>query len=136
MSAMKPKSGPLANISYNTNNPVLADSRVFVGNLRTEIITQEQLHKLFKRFGPITGLSIHKGYGFVQFTNEKNARSAVDGTHGSEVGGQKIGEVWSLSRKLSLLFKMAMFSKVLANLHSTVAQNVNELYDFRLQNRK
>ena len=89
--AMKPKSGALANISFNTNNPVLADSRVFVGNLRTETVTQEQLHKLFKKFGPITGLSIHKGFGFVQYTNEKNARAAVDGTHGSDLGGQKIG---------------------------------------------
>lgn len=39
-----------------------------------------------------TGISMHKGYAFVQFTNPFDARSACLGEDGRTVLGQTLGE--------------------------------------------
>ncbi|XP_072169386.1 heterogeneous nuclear ribonucleoprotein C-like isoform X2 [Diadema setosum] len=80
-------------ISNNTNNsdPASRASRLFVGNLNPREVTERmQLYNLFCKYGHISAISLHKGYGFIQFTNEMDARAAVAGEDGNLVGTQKL----------------------------------------------
>ncbi len=43
-------------------------------------------------FVVFSGVSIHKGFAFVQFTSEDDARDAVDNEHGQEIYGNYIGQ--------------------------------------------
>ncbi|KAA8587758.1 hypothetical protein FQN60_016620 [Etheostoma spectabile] len=66
----------------NKTDPRSLNSRVFIGNLNTLLVTKGDVEAIFSKYGKIVGCSIHKGYAFVQFANERNARSAVDGEDG------------------------------------------------------
>ena len=48
--------------------------RVFVGNLNTFQIVKTDVEKMFQKYGRIAGISMHKGYAFVQFTSPFDAR--------------------------------------------------------------
>lgn len=39
------------------------------------------------------GCSVHKGFAFVQYVNERNARAAVAGEDGRMIG-QVLGKIW------------------------------------------
>lgn len=54
-------------------------SRLFVGNLNTVQMSKAELESIFSKYGPVVGISVHKGYAFVQYENEANARAAVKG---------------------------------------------------------
>ncbi|CAH1246335.1 RALY [Branchiostoma lanceolatum] len=77
-------------ISNVTNSTDIRDmkSRVFVGNLNTVKVSKAEVENLFSRYGRIRGFSIHKGYAFVQYTDEAEARAAVAGEDGREIAGQ------------------------------------------------
>ncbi|XP_014670524.1 PREDICTED: uncharacterized protein LOC106811429 isoform X2 [Priapulus caudatus] len=62
--------------------------RVFIGNLNTFKVTRMELEQIFQRHGPIRAISMHKGYGFVQFFVEEHARRAAMHEHSRYVGGQ------------------------------------------------
>lgn len=51
----------------------------------------------------VPGISMHKGYAFIQFSNPHDARSACLGEDGRTVLGQTLGK-WS-SRRLDYLSK-------------------------------
>jgi RNA recognition motif-containing protein len=75
-----------------TNN-----KKLFVGNLPFSA-TEDQLRDLFGAYGEITNLSIivdrmthrSKGFGFVEFSSEAEAQSAIEGTNGKDIGGRAI----------------------------------------------
>eukprot|EP00058_Branchiostoma_floridae_P010696 XP_002596184.1 hypothetical protein BRAFLDRAFT_66084 [Branchiostoma floridae] len=77
-------------ISNVTNSTDIRDmkSRVFVGNLNTVKVSKAEVENVFSRYGRIRGFSIHKGYAFVQYTDEAEARAAVTGEDGREIAGQ------------------------------------------------
>lgn len=79
-------------VTSNTSSkdPQALRSRVFVGNLNTAIVTREQLHSIYSPFGEILAISMHKGYAFVQFAYESEARNAVTFTDGSPLCGKKL----------------------------------------------
>ncbi|KAM7379689.1 hypothetical protein PAMP_005223 [Pampus punctatissimus] len=72
----------------NRTDPRSLNSRVFIGNLNTLLVTKADVEAIFAKYGKIVGCSIHKGYAFVQFANERNARSAVAGEDGRMIVGQ------------------------------------------------
>jgi heterogeneous nuclear ribonucleoprotein C1/C2 len=43
---------------------------------------------IFLKYGKIVGCSVHKGFAFVQYVNERNARTAVAGEDGRMIAGQ------------------------------------------------
>ena len=43
------------------------------------------------RYGEVTGVSMHKGYAFIQYACEEEARKAVSGEHLKEYAGQSLG---------------------------------------------
>lgn len=68
------------------------NARVFIGNLNTMLVTKADVEAIFSKYGMIVGCSVHKGYAFVQFVNERNARAAVSGEDGRMIVGQVMGE--------------------------------------------
>ena len=83
--------GKISNIT-NSNDPQMINSRVFCGNLNTFTLTKDDVEAIFKRYGRIIGISMHKGYAFVQYTNEYDARNAVAGEDQRIYAGQPVGE--------------------------------------------
>lgn len=76
----------------NKTDPRSLNSRVFIGNLNTMLVTKADVEAIFSKYGKIVGCSVHKGYAFVQYSNERNARAAVDGEDGRMVVGQVLGK--------------------------------------------
>lgn len=72
----------------NSQDPQAVNSRVFVGNLNTFQCSKTDVERMFQRYGRIAGISMHKGYAFVQFTTPFDARSACLGEDGRTVLGQ------------------------------------------------
>ncbi|KAF7222034.1 heterogeneous nuclear ribonucleoproteins C1/C2 isoform X2 [Nothobranchius furzeri] len=72
----------------NKTDPRSLNSRVFIGNLNTLLVTKADVEAIFAKYGKIVGCSVHKGYAFVQFSNERNARAAVAGEDGRMIVGQ------------------------------------------------
>ncbi|KAJ8376915.1 hypothetical protein SKAU_G00074950 [Synaphobranchus kaupii] len=63
----------------NKNDPRSLNSRVFIGNLNTAIVKKTDIEVIFAKYGKIVGCSVHKGFAFVQYMSERNARGAVAG---------------------------------------------------------
>ncbi|XP_035467804.1 heterogeneous nuclear ribonucleoprotein C isoform X2 [Scophthalmus maximus] len=72
----------------NKNDPRSLNSRVFIGNLNTLLVTKADVEAIFSKYGKIVGCSMHKGYAFVQYANERNARTAVTSEDGRMIVGQ------------------------------------------------
>lgn len=52
--------GKISNVT-NSSEPGAINSRIFVGNLNTFVLTKENVESIFNRYGTIVGISIHKG---------------------------------------------------------------------------
>ncbi|XP_069015007.1 heterogeneous nuclear ribonucleoproteins C1/C2 isoform X2 [Embiotoca jacksoni] len=72
----------------NKTDPRSLNSRVFIGNLNTLLVTKADVEAIFSKYGKVVGCSVHKGYAFVQYANERNARAAVNGEDGRMIVGQ------------------------------------------------
>lgn len=72
----------------NSQDPQAVNSRVFVGNLNTFQCSKTDVERMFQRYGRLAGISMHKGYAFVQFTNPFDARSACLGEDGRTILSQ------------------------------------------------
>uniref|UniRef100_A0AAY5EE70 RRM domain-containing protein n=1 Tax=Electrophorus electricus TaxID=8005 RepID=A0AAY5EE70_ELEEL len=79
---------PMASNVTNKTDPRSLNSRVFIGNLNTMLVTKADVEAIFSKYGKIVGCSVHKGYAFVQYANERNARAAVSGEDGRMIVGQ------------------------------------------------
>ncbi|XP_028328721.1 RNA-binding Raly-like protein isoform X2 [Gouania willdenowi] len=74
----------------NKNDPRSLNSRVFIGNLNTAVISKANIEAIFAKYGKIVGCSVHKGYAFVQYVSERNARAAVTGENARVIAGQSL----------------------------------------------
>ncbi|XP_015210409.1 RNA-binding Raly-like protein isoform X2 [Lepisosteus oculatus] len=74
----------------NKNDPRSINSRVFIGNLNTAIVKKADIEVIFAKYGKIVGCSVHKGYAFVQYMSERNARAAVAGENARIIAGQPL----------------------------------------------
>ncbi|TNM98415.1 RNA-binding Raly-like protein isoform X1 [Takifugu flavidus] len=74
----------------NKNDPRSLNSRVFIGNLNTAVVTKADIEAIFAKYGKIVGCSVHKGYAFVQYASERNARAAVVGENTRLIAGQSL----------------------------------------------
>lgn len=76
----------------NSLSPDMVRARVFVGHLNTDKADKEDVERLFSPYGHIIGITLNKGYGFVQYDNEKSAKAAIREVHGTPFHGSTIGE--------------------------------------------
>ncbi|KAL4618296.1 heterogeneous nuclear ribonucleoprotein C-like isoform X1 [Arapaima gigas] len=83
-----PCRSPMASNVTNKTDPRSLNSRVFIGNLNTLLVTKADVEAIFSKYGKIVGCSVHKGFAFVQYANERNARAAVAGEDGRMIVGQ------------------------------------------------
>ncbi|NXN79539.1 RALY protein, partial [Bombycilla garrulus] len=74
----------------NKNDPKSINSRVFIGNLNTAMVKKSDVETIFCKYGRVVGCSVHKGYAFVQYSNERHARAAVLGENGRVLAGQTL----------------------------------------------
>ncbi|XP_037272906.2 uncharacterized protein LOC119164803 [Rhipicephalus microplus] len=72
----------------NGTDTAAVNSRIFVGNLNTHVVSIKDVERLLKRHGRIIGLSKHKGYAFVQYTDAYDARNVVLVEDGRAIAGQ------------------------------------------------
>ena len=70
---------------------------IYVGNLSYGT-DRDELREVFAAFGEVTAARIvtdresgkSKGFGFVEMANDAEAKSAIEGLNGTEVGGRKV----------------------------------------------
>ncbi|KAM6948378.1 RNA-binding Raly-like protein [Aplochiton taeniatus] len=74
----------------NKNDARSLNARVFIGNLNTAVVTKTDIEVIFAKYGKIVGCSVHKGFAFVQYINERNARAAVTGENTRVIAGQPL----------------------------------------------
>lgn len=86
-------SNTMASNVTNKTDPRSMNSRVFIGNLNTLVVKKSDVEAIFSKYGKIVGCSVHKGFAFVQYVNERNARAAVAGEDGRMIAGQVLGKV-------------------------------------------
>ena len=72
----------------NKTNPCSMNSRVFIGNLNTLVVKKSDVEAIFSKYGKIVGCAVHKGFAFVQYFKERNARAAGAGEDGRMIAGQ------------------------------------------------
>uniref|UniRef100_A0A2K5D4R6 RRM domain-containing protein n=1 Tax=Aotus nancymaae TaxID=37293 RepID=A0A2K5D4R6_AOTNA len=64
------------------------NSHEFTGNLNTLVVKKSDVKAIFLKYGKIVGCSVHKGFAFIPYVNERNARAAVAGEDGRMIAGQ------------------------------------------------
>lgn len=79
-------------------NPATASSRIYVGSLPENTINKD-LEEKFEVHGKILGLVLQKGFGFIQFESETQAKSAIAAEHGSLLHNRKINVRQALEGK-------------------------------------
>ncbi|XP_014661889.1 PREDICTED: uncharacterized RNA-binding protein C3H8.09c-like isoform X2 [Priapulus caudatus] len=106
----RPNGDVSGNVGHDTNStdPKLMRARIFVGNLNTFKVTRHDLENIFQRYGPITAISMHKGYAFVQFMNELHARAAATDEQGNIIAGQPMDINIACEPKSSQIFNRAL----------------------------
>lgn len=70
-------------------DPATASSRIYIGNL-AETIVPDNLEETFKVYGKVLGLVLQRGFGFLQFETEAQARAAIEAEHGTIFHGRKM----------------------------------------------
>lgn len=61
-----------------SREPHLERARLFVGNIEPNHTHRRDLTKLFSQYGDVMGVSVHKGYAFVQMDRERTANRAIN----------------------------------------------------------
>lgn len=79
-----------------SNEPHLERARLFVGNIEPNQTHRRDLTKLFSQYGDVMGVSVHKGYAFVQMDREKTANKAVNCEDNQHFMGSRIRKFSSL----------------------------------------
>lgn len=83
--------------SISANKQDYSSNKLFVGNLPWSV-TADKLKELFEQFGEITNVQLitnrntgrSKGFGFVTFAKEEDAKKAVNEMNGKEIDDRKL----------------------------------------------
>ncbi|KAI4470476.1 nuclear receptor coactivator 5-related [Holotrichia oblita] len=70
-------------------DPATASARIYIGNL-SETVVPDNLEEKFKVYGKVLGLVLQRGFGFIQFETESQAKAAIEAEHGTTFHGRKI----------------------------------------------
>lgn len=62
-------------------------SRVFLGNLATERVSENEIREVFSKYGDIKEITIKKGFGFIQYGTPETANRVVESEKYRILGG-------------------------------------------------
>ncbi|XP_051269571.1 nuclear receptor coactivator 5 isoform X1 [Dicentrarchus labrax] len=85
--------------SCSSNDPRDLERRIFVGNLPTSDMEKKDLEDLFTPYGKIVGVSMFRGFGFVQFERIEEAEAAKAAQKGRIYKGYKIDVNMAVERR-------------------------------------
>ena len=74
-----------------------------MGNIDPNKVERRDLIEIFSQYGNVLGVSVHKGFAFVQMDSERNANRAVNEENGSVVNGQKIRKLFTYLNLFTLV---------------------------------
>jgi len=114
------------NISSDTSDPSTAHMRVFVGNINTSAITKTCLQEIFCKYGNVTGISIHRGYAFIQYNSVEAAQIAAQSQHQQRITNQIAGFY------IHLLLLVTNFLIKTSKLPLNLGRNLFQPYQHRL----
>ena len=77
-----------------SDKPHMQRARLFVGNV-DQRIHRSELRRLFARYGEVMGVSVHKGYAFVQMDRERHANDAIVGEDNRILNGARLRKCFS-----------------------------------------
>ncbi|XP_020366897.1 nuclear receptor coactivator 5 isoform X1 [Rhincodon typus] len=77
------------------------ERRIFVGNLPTDSMVRKDLEDMFIKYGKINALSMHHGFGFVQFDRVEDAKAAVQGENERMCRGYRLDVNMAAERRNS-----------------------------------
>ncbi|XP_068615694.1 nuclear receptor coactivator 5-like [Brachionichthys hirsutus] len=83
----------------SSNDPRDLERRIFVGNLPTSDMTTKDLDEMFSPYGKITGVSMFRGFGFVQFERIEEAEAAKAAQKGRIYKSYKIDVNMAVERR-------------------------------------
>jgi RNA-binding protein 39 len=91
-----------ADLQKPAQTPVSTSMKLYVGSLHQNV-TEDDLRPVFEAFGELEFIDLHKdpnsgeskGFGFVQYKHEEEARAALQSLNGLEIAGRaiKVGTV-------------------------------------------
>lgn len=87
--------------SCSSNDPRDLERRIFVGNLPTSDMEKKDLEELFSTYGKVVGVSMFRGFGFVQFEHVEEAEAAKLHQKGRIYKGYKIDVNMAVERRSS-----------------------------------
>ena len=61
-----------------SREPHLERARLFVGNIEPGRTHRRDITRLFSKYGDVLGVSVHKGFAFVQMDRERTANKAIN----------------------------------------------------------
>ncbi|XP_008278256.1 nuclear receptor coactivator 5 isoform X2 [Stegastes partitus] len=85
--------------SCSSSDPKDLERRIFVGNLPTSDMEKKDLEDLFNPYGKIVGVSMFRGFGFVQFERVEEAEAAKAAQKGRIYKGYKIDVNMAVERR-------------------------------------
>ncbi|KAM0860258.1 hypothetical protein ACQ4PT_046653 [Festuca glaucescens] len=116
-----PINGNSIRVMFSNRDPTLRRNgmaNVFIKNLEVNI-DNKGLNEMFSSFGTILSCKVatylngqSKGYGFVQFTNEKSAMDAINGLNGTVANGKQIFVSLFIRRQERQNIQVGMFTNV------------------------
>ncbi|XP_062262498.1 nuclear receptor coactivator 5 isoform X1 [Platichthys flesus] len=85
--------------SCSSTDPRDLERRIFVGNLPTNDMEKKDLGELFSPYGKVIGVSMFRGFGFVQFEHVEEAEAAKAAKKGRIYKGYKIDVNMAVERR-------------------------------------
>jgi RNA recognition motif-containing protein len=76
---------------------VADEMALYVGRLPFSVSPRE-VERLFEKHGRITRCNVKKGFGFVEFSHNKDAEDAIKELDGHEFQGEKIVVEWAKTK--------------------------------------
>ncbi|KAK7808961.1 hypothetical protein U0070_010108 [Myodes glareolus] len=67
---------------------MLPTRQILDPNLNILVVKKSDVEAIFSKYGKIVGCSVHMGFAFIQYVNERNAQAAVAGEDGRMIAGQ------------------------------------------------
>ena len=77
----------------SSSEPHLKRARLFVGNINPNITRRRDIIELFSEYGDVLGVSLHKGFAFVQMDRESSANRAINNMDNCFLKGSRLGKV-------------------------------------------